>query len=242
MPGKPRRRLVALVLAVIACLAIAAALLSQRPAPRAVGLFTTLPILWHESEDLTGLLATDRPPHWAVGVIEGQGPLRPLDTLEHLPAGLGLVVMAQPRALSPGENVALDNWVRGGGRVLLFADPMLTQETAFALGDRRRPLDTVVLSPILARWGLRLEFDDESAQFDEYVADAMGARFPVNIPGRFAAVAGAGQCKLVDEGLLAECRVGEGHVLALADAAMLEPEAGGDAAAALAILLQRAAD
>ena len=66
-------------------------------------------------------------------------------------------MMIQPRPLSPQENVALDNWVAAGGRLLLFADPALTEDSAFAIGDRRRPQDVVLLSPILARWGLELE-------------------------------------------------------------------------------------
>ena len=63
--------------------------------------------------------------------------------------------------------------MRGGGRVLLFADPMLTRHSAFALGDRRRPQDVVLLSPILARWRLELQFD-ESHLFDSLVSGAFG--------------------------------------------------------------------
>jgi hypothetical protein len=129
--------------------------------------------------------------------------------------------MAQPRALSPQENVALDGWVRGGGRLLLFADPMLTEESAYPLGDKRRPLDMIMLSPILDHWQLRLEFDEDQPAGERGV-DAGGINLPVNLPGRFVVAPGSRHCRLVAEGILAECRLGKGLVLLLADAALLE--------------------
>src|SRR5205085_2218154 len=118
--------------------------------------------------------------HWAKAALAEEGPLTALDTLtpETL-KGLDRIVMAQPRALSPDENVVLDNWVRGGGQVLLFADPMLTEESRFPLGDRRRPEGTVLLSPILKRWGLELPFDDDQP-FGERSVAAQGTAIPVN--------------------------------------------------------------
>jgi hypothetical protein len=115
-----------------------------------IGLYSSLPILWRESGDLSGLLDTERPQQWALGVLGKYGTVRPLDDLSGsgsgppLPPG-ALLVLAQPRPLTPDENVALDNWVRAGGRVLLFADPMLTAESRFALGDSRHPQDIVLL-------------------------------------------------------------------------------------------------
>lgn len=116
-----------------------------------VGLFTSLPLLWNEYGQLSELLQPENESHWAVAVLAERGTIRPLDRISPMPQDLGLLVMAQPRPLSPDENVALDQWVRGGGRVLLFADPMLTQHSHFPIGDRRRPEGTVLLSPILTR-------------------------------------------------------------------------------------------
>ena len=47
--------------------------------------------------------------------------------------------MAQPLAQAPENLVALDDWVRGGGRVLLLADPMLEWPSKRPLGDPLRP-------------------------------------------------------------------------------------------------------
>ncbi|MDG2003602.1 MAG: ABC transporter [Novosphingobium sp.] len=204
-----------------------------------LGLYTSLPILWRETGELSGLLDSDAPRHWALDVLEEHGNVRPLDSLAGpdgtLPLARGaLLVMAQPRPLAPDENVALDEWVRSGGRVLLFADPMLTAESDYALGDKRRPQDVVLLSPILAHWGLELQFDEEQPA-GEHSASLLGDEVTVNLPGRFVPSGNSRECTLLASGLAARCQIGAGRVLALADAAMLEE------AAARAIPLRAAA-
>lgn len=196
----------------------------RSPSLRTVGLFTTLPILWRETHDIGELLSGDAPPHWAHARLAAYGRIQPLDTLAGQSGKLplprrALLVLAQPRGLSPAENVALDEWVRSGGRVLLFADPLLTAESAFAIGDKRRPQDVALLSPILARWELALEFDEDQPG-GAREADLLGGAMPVHLPGRFVARGSA--CRLLAEGLAARCRIGAGEVLAIADAALLE--------------------
>lgn len=207
--------------AALALLATAACSAQSTPPAQTVGLFTTLPILWPETAGAADLLKTDTvPPHWARDVLARRGTVRPLDTLDNL-GGVNLLVLAQPRPLSPQENVALDRWVRGGGRVLLLADPMLTADSAYALGDRRRPQAIALLSPILARWGLALRFD-ESQPAGERIETLYDTAFPVNLPGRFETTGGGVSCRIKAGGLAARCLVGKGQVVAVADAALLE--------------------
>jgi len=118
---------------------------------------------------------------------------------------------------SRGQGVALDAWVGAGGRLLLFADPLLTGESRFAIGDRRRPQDVILLSPILGHWGLRLEFDDSRREGVALVGGK--GRIPVNAPGSFVS---EGDCAVESDGLLARCAIGKGRVLAVADAALLD--------------------
>lgn len=200
--------------------------------PGGIGLFTTLPILWAESEDLRGLLRSDAPPHWALAALRAHGEVKPVDSLmpgegSPLLPGVGLLVMAQPRALAPQENVALDGWVRQGGRLLLFADPLLTEDSAFGIGDRRRPQDVVLVSPILARWGLRLEFDENQAP-GERLINLEGEPLPVNLPGQLVIADPKRGCILLGAGVAASCRIGKGRALVLADAALLEKERGSE--------------
>lgn len=198
-----------------------------RAAPAApLMLFTSLPIYWSEAHDIATMLNDRQTSHWARRAIEARRALRPIDALEAKALGRGGdLLMIQPRPLSPAENVALDAWVGAGGHLLLFADPALTADSAFALGDRRRPQDIVLLSPILSRWGLRLEFDDEQPLGERLVTLGGGAAIPVNLAGRFAIDPGGRAdtvCRLSAEALLAECAAGRGRVVAVADSALFE--------------------
>lgn len=225
-----RRKALWCVLAVAAVLV--AIILWRAPSPLAqpdwrIGLFTSLPILWNEAAALDELLDAKDQPHWARAVLEDRGTVVPLDTLLDL-AHIDVLMVAQPRPLAPDENVALDAWLRGGGRLLLFADPMLTEESAFPLGDRRRPQDVVLISPILARWGLQLRFDDAQPPGER---ESAGEHVPVNLSGEFGLVAGGhdAACLIGQNGLIARCRVGKGRAVLVADAALLDREANGGA-------------
>ncbi len=220
------------------------------PTGTGVGLVTSLPILWSEQPDIASHLDDGGGAHWALAAFRERGDVKGIDTLAGKDGTLALprvvpLVMAQPYPLSADENVALDDWVRGGGRVLLFADPMLTQHSVFALGDRRRPQDIVMLSPILTHWGLALQFDEAQPAGDRRVR-VFGGQIPVNLPGSFALLPGSRSCALDAGGLVAECVIGAGKVLAVADAALLEPvtdEAEGESRRAMLVrLLARLSD
>lgn len=221
--------------------ALGACSLAEASDKPALGLFTSLPIFWSEAGDMSEALDSSADPHWALAVLEDDHRLVPLDTLDDGElARLRDLVMAQPRPLAPAENVALDDWVRGGGRLLLFADPMLTGHSRFAIGDRRRPQDVVLLSPILTRWGLELQFDEDQGE-NERAARIGQSDVPIQLAGTLVPRAGGvgSRCKVSDAGLSASCTVGKGAVLVIADAAMLDSDRA-DASAALDALLDRA--
>lgn len=182
----------------------------------ALGLMGTIPLYWGEEGAFGDRLSGNATHHWARAQLEARYTLHPLDTLSEASlADLDFLLLAQPRALSGPENVALDEWVRGGGQLLLFADPLVTGESRFPIGDRRRPQGVILLSPILGHWGLQLEFDDTRP---EGVALA-GGKIPVNLPGAFVS---AGDCTVESDGLVARCAIGQGRVLAVADSAVLD--------------------
>lgn len=230
MPPSVKRRPFWAVLVLLAIVLAAIGWWSKRSLPRSsepVGLFTTLPILWSDSPDISAELNPDTRPHWARNVLMQAGRIEPLDLLAG-PTGHGpldplkRLVMAQPRVLSGAENVTLDAWVRGGGQLLLIADPALTEHSDFPLGDPRRPQAVALLSPILSHWGLSLRFDDRQ-QLGEGSRDVMGVSVPINLAGHFA-TEGQANCKLWGDGLAVTCTIGRGRVVALADAAVLERE------------------
>lgn len=183
-------------------------------------LFTSLPIFWPEGP-LRDVISGDTEVHWARAALEKDFDLVPVDTLTLLDPP-GLLLMAQPRALTGEENVALDDWVRGGGRALVILDPMLDVHSVYGLGDRRRPEAMAMLSPILRRWGLELVYDETQPRGERIVA--WGNRgIPVEEAGRFVLTGNghASRCELVSGGLLASCRIGEGKALLVADATFL---------------------
>lgn len=246
-----RRFSLAVALAVILAAGLALAMRQPGEKPE-LGLFTTLPIYWNEAAGISDLLAEDRQAPWVRDVLESRYRLRPLDLLEAGGAeqanpldGYDYLLLAQPRALSPGENVALDTWVRDGGRLLLLADPMLTAESIHPIGDARRPQDVALLSPILAHWGLRLEFD-EAQPGGERMVPLFDTAIPVDLAGRLAPVdethARRGDCRLLGDRLAARCVIGKGSVLIVADAAVLDDAADRRAPreAALGALLDHA--
>lgn len=211
--------------------------------PVDIALFSTLPIAQPEGVGMADLLSADAPSHWAVGVLAERGDWRAVDWLGEREDGwdalaeTDLLILAQPRPLAPEENVALDDFVRGGGTVLLFADPALTQESSYPLGDRRRPPAGVLLSPILSRWGLELVRDEADRASG---VDWNGVSLPLSRAGRFrlAEDAGdfAGDCTVEADSRLADCAIGKGRVLVLADAALLEPDQGKTAEIRAALL------
>jgi hypothetical protein len=244
----PRTRLAAAGLgAVLLAVGLAGQILPDSPGRRAkpaLGLFTSLPIYWGESAGIDEALNSgNEARHWARDALEEDNRLVPLDTLDggDLNA-LERLVMAQPRPLAPGENVALDGWVRAGGRLLLLADPMLTEHSRFMLCDRRRPQDIVLLSPILQRWGLELRYDENQPE-RRRVAIGDGKAMVVDLAGTLVRVApGApAACTLSAKGLIATCRIGKGTATIVADAELLDREgAGSDAVRALDTLVARA--
>ncbi len=105
--------------------------------------------------------------------------------------------------------------MRGGGRLLLFADPLPAVQSGAALP-----------SAILGHWGLDLHFG-EHRKPGEAAADVMGIAVPTDRAGSFT-TRGQKNCELWGEGLAATCAIGEGRVVAVADAAVLKAADPGD--------------
>ena len=93
-----------------------------------------------------------------------QGRYRVLPISVTSPAELAkgrLLLMAQPLAQTAENLVALDDWVRGGGRVVILADPLLEWPSKRPLGDPLRPPPMFADTGLLGHWGLRLDAPDE---------------------------------------------------------------------------------
>jgi hypothetical protein len=192
-----------------------------------LGLFTTLPIYWGEAGDITEMLNRDAEPDWVRTELETKFEIVPLDTLEpEALEGLDRVLLAQPRPLAPSENVSFDQYLANGGRAVILADPMLTRHSEFGVGDRRRPQDVVLLSPIFQRLGIELLFDEQQPE-GERILRQSNVDFPVNLAGLFEGRdtgEASRRCTALEDGLIAQCVNGEGEAYLYADAALLDWE------------------
>jgi hypothetical protein len=133
-----------------------------------------------------------------------------------------LLLMAQPLAQTPENLVALDDWVRTGGRVLLLADPMLEWPSRRPLGDLLRPPPMFTDTGLLVHWGLRLDAPDRQGPATRTLG---GYELLTVSPGSLA-----GACKISGDRLVARCRVGKGRATIVADADLLDVQALGGAA------------
>ncbi|MEP0317335.1 MAG: DUF4350 domain-containing protein [Parasphingorhabdus sp.] len=158
--------------------------------------------------------------HW-----QARYKMEAVDSLEALPGSeTDLIILAQPKAMDPADIAALDTWIREGGRAIILTDPMLVWPTELPLGDSRRPLATGLLSPLLDHWGLELLAPDETGsevvelELDNLVIVTAGI-------GTFDLVDPAnetnGQCTLSVGRVLAQCEIGDGQAILIADADFL---------------------
>lgn len=183
------------------------------------GVVTALPLFWSEEpvRDLDRGASADR----RAFARASRHRLVPIDHVDDAAlARFERMLLAQPRALAPAELVALDRWVRAGGRMVVLADPLLLWPSGYPLGDRRRPPLTSLLDPLLAHWGVRLE---PATLSGEQIERHMLSSGPVLIlAGASRFVKAGGSCALEERGLLAACRIGRGQVRIVADADLID--------------------
>jgi len=198
------------------------------PRPK-LGLMTSLPIYWPLGVELDEFASGEAEMPWQREVLESRFELVPLDTLspvadldpEAAPvdplADLERLAVIQPRALTPSDNVALDKWVTGGGQLLLVLDPVLAGHYPLPLGDPRNPVEAALVPPVVERWGLDLQFDEEQLAMREVtIAET---KIPLVLTGSLRKITGGpGDCRIMGDGVLAKCSLGEGLVTLLADA------------------------
>ncbi|MES2902884.1 MAG: DUF4350 domain-containing protein [Pseudomonadota bacterium] len=149
--------------------------------------------------------------------------LKPIDLPSQLPPG-AVLLAAQPRALPAEELVALDKWVRDSGKLVLLADPMLEWPSERALGARLRPPVRFADTGLLAHWGLRLDAPDLQGQrtvkLQADLSDPKSKPLDVGVvvlsPGSL--VKQGGSCQVTLDQVYAECVLGKGVALVVADA------------------------
>jgi len=180
-------------------------------------LLTSLPILFGEDFSVE---STGSP---ILSALQSRYRVQSISVTDRAELAKGrLLLMAQPLAQPTEDLVDLDNWVRGGGHLLLLADPSLEWPSKRPLGDRLRPPPMFMDTGLLAHWGLRLDAPDErgprSMRLGSYTVLAAS-------PGRLF-----GGCRISADRLVADCRIGGGRAVIVADADLLNVEYHGPGA------------
>lgn len=212
------------------------------PAGNKIAFMTALP-LFASSADSSAILNGPDQRAAIIRSLAERYEIIPLARLDEKALARSILIVAQPRGLAGDELVAIDAWVRDGGRVLIFTDPELIWPSELPLGDPRRAPPIGLLDPLLTHWGLEL---DSPAMNDDGPARRI-------LVGQFSvAVAWAGKwrernsdCKIENEGLIADCSIGKGRALLVADADILDQRlwqsSGADNEPAILALVSRVA-
>jgi hypothetical protein len=170
---------------------------------------TSLPLLFSEDFSLQGGGSA------ALKQVETRYRLVPISVTDDAALKKGrLLLMAHPPAQTAENLVALDAWVRSGGRVLLLSDPILEWPSKRPLGDPLRPPPMFMDTGLLGHWGLRLDAPDERGPV---VRELGGFQILTVSPGRLM-----GRCSVSRDALVAHCRIGAGQATIVADADLLD--------------------
>lgn len=172
-----------------------------QPAPDRpkLAVITALPLFWTEMGQAG---PRDSP---IVTVLRTRFTVMPMDDPVQLkPSGARRLLLAQPRAMTPAQLVAIDAWVRDGGTALVLADPLLRWPSDLPPGDRRRAPSASLLGPLLGHWGFApLNVTDDS-EIRHFLPD-----------GQLITLSGAQRS---GDALPQRKRIGKGAVLVLGDA------------------------
>ena len=181
---------------------------SQHPPKPRLALLTSLPIILGED---FGLQDNGSP---ALTALSTHFKVTPISTTSAAELrDVRLLLMAQPTAQTPENLVALDDWVRDGGKVLLLADPLLEWPSKRPLGDPLRPPPMFTDTGLLAHWSLRLDAPDQRGPA---VRSLVGYRVLTDAPGALH-----GGCAIGADRLVADCKIGKGWAVIIADADLL---------------------
>jgi hypothetical protein len=179
---------------------------SQRPT---LLLLTTLPLVFGED------FSTEHTGSPALKALQSRYRVVPISVTDPAELAKGRVLlMAQPQAQPAEDLVALDRWVRRGGRVLLLADPVLEWPSDRPLGDALRPPPMFMEMGLLSHWGLRLDAPDRPGEREGKLG---GFGVVTESPGLLS-----GTCPISADRLVAHCSIGKGRATVVADADLLD--------------------
>lgn len=193
------------------------AAMPRQPEKLRVGVVTALPLFW--TGDAFSNSALPEPASLPLRAISAHR-TSAIDLVDRgALARIDRLLIVQPRLLQPGELVAIDDWIRTGGKAVILADPLLVWPSDLPPGDPRRAPLTSLLDPLMTHWGLTLapaeahgRIERRTLKSGHVLLLAGSSRFERDGSNLSA------RCELEERGLFALCRVGKGTVRLVADA------------------------
>ncbi|KTE04712.1 hypothetical protein ATE68_02970 [Sphingopyxis sp. H038] len=185
----------------------------------AVTMLTGLPLRWSASPSIAAMIAEGTNDDPALARLAAAGPVSLVDSLaDHVPPPGGTLLIAHPRALAPQELVAIDAFVRGGGRAVVLADALSGWPARHPLGDPRNAPVTSLLTPLLDHWGVTLGAAP-AGESKPLPVDVDDARLRLFSAGRLDRLPPA--CRAYAGRRVAQCWIGQGEVWLAGDADLL---------------------
>lgn len=192
---------------------------ARADAPRAV-MLSSLPLRWSGSTNLANILIGGERDDPALQQLERLGPLRLLDSFNRQSLKKSdILFLAHPRALSPVQLVAIDEFIQNGGQALILADALSSWHMPHALGDARNPPVTSLLTPLFDHWGVELR-GVAHGETGEHWIDDEGRGLRLLSAGRFTRFPES--CVAQEDGYLLRCRIGKGQAIIMGDADYLQ--------------------
>lgn len=183
-----------------------------------VTMLTGLPLRWSAGDDMAAMIAAGTNEDPALIRLRARGPVRLVDSLvDHPPPPGGALLLAHPRALAPRDLVAIDAFVRGGGRAVILADALTGWPMRHPIGDPRNPPVTSLLTPLLDHWGVTLAAAPAGEK--GRLAQVEDARLRLFSAGRFERLPSA--CQAFADRRVARCPIGRGEAWLVGDADLL---------------------
>ncbi len=189
------------------------------PGAPAATMLTGLPLRWSGSGDMAAIISDRAVDDPALTRLESLGPVVLADSLiDAVPPPGGALLIAHPRALAPQELVAIDAFVRGGGKAVVLADALSGWPAPHPLGDPRNPPITSLLTPLLDHWGVTLGAAP-TGDHAVVAADVEGARLRLSSAGVFERLPPT--CRSFADRRIIRCPIGAGEAWLVGDADLL---------------------